>query len=170
MRLLLLRHAIAAERADWGREHRDDAPRPLTDEGRKRMRREARALADLIPDLALVATSPLARCRETAEILVAAYPHKVALVDQTDLAPDGSGAGLLRFLQAQRALAGVACVGHEPNLSLFAGLLLTGRERSLVELKKGAGALIDFPARIAAGAGRLLWLLPPATLRALGGG
>ena len=60
-----------------------------------------------------------------------------------------------------------ACVGHEPNLSSLAGYLLTGRDRSFLELRKGGAVLLDFPGRIVAGGAILQWHLAPGMLREL---
>ena len=56
-------------------------------------------------------------------------------------------------------------VGHEPDLGKLAGVLLFGAPTE-VPLKK-AGACSIAAEAAEAGAGRLRWLLPPATLRAL---
>ena len=167
MRLLLLRHGIAEEREAFARAGGDDRLRPLTDKGRRRLRRISAALAQLLPELSLVATSPLVRARESAEILVREFARKPVLSEVADLAPEGTSAGVLRFLQAQKALPAVAAVGHEPALSHFAGLLLCGKERSLLEMKKGSACLIDFPGRLSPGGGVLLWHLPPTLLKGL---
>ena len=45
MKLLLIRHAIAEEREDFARTGKDDRLRPLTDEGRKKMKQAARGPA-----------------------------------------------------------------------------------------------------------------------------
>ncbi len=167
MKLLLVRHAIAEDRGTFASGGQPDDRRPLTDEGRRKFGKGAEALGGLLPELALVATSPFARAKETAEILVRAYERRPVLSERAELAPDGSTAAVLRFVAAQKALAAVALVGHEPDLSMLAGFLLVGKERPLLELRKGGAALFDFPGRIAAGAARLLWLLPPALLREL---
>ncbi|MEO7795700.1 MAG: histidine phosphatase family protein [Thermoanaerobaculia bacterium] len=167
MKLLLLRHAIACDRAAFAATGKEDRLRPLTDEGRKKMRRTGDALAGLLPDIALVATSPYLRARESAEILARAYPGRPVLSELAELAPGGAAGALLKFLQAQKSLPLVACVGHEPNLSLFASWLLTGKERSILELRKGGACLLDFPGRLAPGNAQLLWHLTPSQLRAL---
>jgi phosphohistidine phosphatase len=141
--------------------------RPLTEDGRKKMRRIADALVRLLPDLALIATSPCVRARASAEILARACPEQPVLSELAELAPDGSSAALLKFLQAQKALPLVACVGHEPNLSQLAGWLLTGAEQSFLELRKGGACLLDFTGRLAPGNATLLWHLTPSQLRTL---
>ena len=70
MRLLLIRHAIAEEREDFARTGKDDGLRPLTDDGRKKMKQAARGLRGLVPDIDLLATSPLTRVVAFAERLV----------------------------------------------------------------------------------------------------
>ena len=164
MRLLLLRHGIAEDVAAGGG---PDAARRLTDEGRRKLKKGAEALARLVPDLALVAASPTVRTRESAEILARAFSTKPVVSELADLGPDGTSAGVFRFVLAQKALAAIALVGHEPNLSTLAGHLLSGRERSLVEMKKGGACLLDFPGRLAPGGAVLVWHLPPALLREL---
>lgn len=167
MKVLLLRHGIAEDRLAYAATGESDLGRPLTPEGRRKLRRSAAALAELVPELALLATSPAERCRETASLVAKAFPASLAVSELTELAPDGSSAGVLRFLQNQKALAAVACVGHEPNLSQLAAALLTGEERPLLELRKGGACLIDLPGRIVPGAGLLLWHLTPRQLRML---
>ena len=92
-----------------------------------------------------------------AEILARACPERPVVSELAELAPAGSPAALLKFLQAQKSLPLVACVGHEPNLSQFAGWLLTGGEKSFLELRKGGACLLDFAGRVAPGNATLLW-------------
>lgn len=163
MQALLVRHAIAEDAAAFQGADRD---RPLSADGRRRFRRGAEAIAAQVPDLALVATSPLVRARQTAELIVAASARAV-LHEAAALAPEGSCAEVLAWLAGGHAAPALALVGHEPNLSLLEGLLLTGRERTLAEFRKGGAALLDFPGRIAAGGAVLVWHLTAGQLREL---
>lgn len=167
MKLLLLRHAVAEDRATFAASGKDDRLRPLTDEGRKKMRRIGDALAGFLPELALIATSPYTRARDSAEIFARAFPERPVLTEIAELAPAGASPALLKFLQAQKSLPLVACVGHEPNLSQFAGWLLTGQEKSFLDLRKGGACLLDFAGRLAPGNAKLLWHLTPSQLRSL---
>lgn len=167
MKLLLLRHAVAEERATFAASGKEDRLRPLTEEGRKKMRKIGDALAGLLPELALIATSPYTRARDSAEILARAFPTRPVLSESGELAPAGASSALLKFLQAQKALPIVACVGHEPDLSQLAAWLLTGREKSFLELRKGGACLLDFTGRMAPGNATLLWHLTPFQLRSL---
>lgn len=167
MNLLVVRHAIAVDPAEYAGKHPDDADRPLTLEGEKKMKRAAEGLRTLVPDIQLLATSPLARARETADILAAVYrPLKPVVV--SELAPGQPTAAVARWLDGERRHDTVAIVGHEPGLSRAVSWLLAGTERSFVELKKGAACLLTFPSAVAAASGTLLWALTPAQLRALG--
>src|SRR5207253_1666114 len=94
MRLVVVRHAIAEDREGFARSHKDDAARPLTPDGRRKMARAALGLKELVPELELLAASPYKRALETAEIIAHAYGHpRVERVPE--LAP---GAGVDRAL------------------------------------------------------------------------
>jgi 8-oxo-dGTP diphosphatase len=70
--LVLIRHAVAAEREDW---RGDDALRPLTEAGVKQSKRIAKAVKTIIDALdrdvavASLRSSPAARCVKTVEPL-----------------------------------------------------------------------------------------------------
>lgn len=168
MKLLVIRHAVAEDREEFALTGKPDSLRPLTDEGRRRMRRAARGLSRLVPRLDLLATSPLTRAAQTAEILAAAYDG-VESETVTDLAPEAVPDSLVPWLRRQGAGATVAVVGHEPHLGFLLGWLLTGRHQSFVELKKGGAVLLDFDDPPAAGNATLLWALAPGQLRRLRG-
>jgi len=67
MQLLLIRHAIAEDRFEFARTGQSDYYRPLTERGRARMARGATGLRTLVPDIDVLATSPLTRAVQTAE-------------------------------------------------------------------------------------------------------
>src|SRR5437867_4871731 len=94
MRLMVVRHAIAEDRDVYARTHRDDAGRPLTSEGRRKMEQVALGLKQLVPALDLLAASPFRRAVETADIIAAAYGD-VRVERVAELAP---GAGIDRVL------------------------------------------------------------------------
>ncbi len=160
MDLLIIRHAIAADPADY----EDDAARPLTPEGIKKMRQAAKGLRRLVPAIDLLATSPLTRAVETAEIVSAEYDDATPVVVAA-LAPGHTAATVAQWLDSQRRHQVVAVVGHEPGLSHMASWFLTGTERSFIELKKGAACLLTFLGPIEAGSAALSWALTPSQLR-----
>lgn len=167
MRLLAVRHAIAEEPEEFARTGRDDRLRPLTDEGRKRMRRGARGLRSLVPQIDLLATSPLIRAAQTGAILDAVYGDLPA-VEIEQLAPEATPQDFLAWLRTRREET-IAVVGHEPSLSLIVSWLLTGGDRRILAMRKGGACLLDLGGEPAEGAATLLWALTPAQLRALAG-
>jgi phosphohistidine phosphatase len=164
--VLVVRHAIAEDAAEYARNHPDDAGRPLTAEGKKKMKRVAEALRTLVPEIQLLATSPFTRAVQTAEILGAAYDELGHVVVPV-LAPAQSAADVTSWLAGERRHDTVAIVGHEPGLGRVASWLLTRSERSFIEIKKGAALLLSFPDAVDAGAATLVWSLTPSQLRGL---
>jgi phosphohistidine phosphatase len=165
MKLLLIRHAIAEEREDFEKTGKDDRLRPLTDEGRKKMKQAARGLKEAVPHVDLLATSPLTRAAQTGAILDTVYGG-LQEVEIADLSPEATPADFLRWLRKQKVET-VAAVGHEPSLSLILSWLLTGAERRIFAFRKGGACLLEFPDEVGAGTANLLWALTPAQLRDL---
>ena len=165
MKVLIVRHAKAEQRAPLGLLRKKDSERALTPGGRRDMARAAKGLKRLLPEINILAASPLARAKETAQILSECYDH-IEVTELPLLSPGTKPAALLTWLREQQHDATVALVGHEPDLAILASYLLTGREESRLLLKKGACCLIDLPDRSAAG--KLEWLLQPGALRKLG--
>jgi len=169
MQLLVVRHAIAQDPAEYAQRHADDAGRPLTADGKKKMRKAARGLVELVPKLDLLATSPLTRAVETAAILAEAYDGPKP-VRTPVLAPAQPLTTLGDWLEYERRHDVIAIVGHEPALSRAVSWLLAGGDRSFIELKKGAACLLEFAEHVGPGLGVLRWSLSPGQLRRLGGG
>ncbi len=162
-RIYMVRHAIAADR---GPEYPDDSKRPLTPRGVRKFRDVARGLAALDPDLHIILSSPFARARQTAEILAEALPGSLEIVETEAMTPEASYAQFLDELAARAAGESVAVVGHEPSISAFAARLIGAK--GIIEFKKGGMALIEVDGLPPAQTGRLVWLLPPRVLAALG--
>ena len=171
LRVLVVRHAIAQDPTEFASTGAADAERPLTNDGRKKMRQAARGLVALAPDVRLIATSPLVRAVETAEIVAKRYekagrePETVRL---TALAPGRPSNALLGWLAEQSREHVVTIVGHEPGLGQFVSWALTGLRDSFVEFKKGAACLLEFEDAVRPGRAKLLWALRPGQLRAVG--
>ena len=163
MQLVLIRHARAEERALFKR----DRTRALTADGRRRMRKAARGLHGLIPGISQIATSPLVRARQTAEI-VATAGNSPEVMSLPVLAPGGDVRVVLAWLRAQPSDATLVLVGHEPDLGLLAGWLLSGKQTGFVQFKKGAAASLARAGAPAAGKGKLAWMLTAAQLSEIG--
>src|SRR4051794_21751604 len=120
LHLLIVRHAIAVEHADW--KGGPDSERPLTDKGRDLMKRNAAGLARAFPRLDLIATSPFVRAAQTAEIVKAAYGG-VEIEQVSALASGGERSEVVAWLRNRARPSGepvpaahIALVGHEPDL------------------------------------------------------
>jgi phosphohistidine phosphatase len=165
MQLLVIRHDVAEPR-DPSAGPEADPQRPLSDEGRKRARRAARALLRLVGKIDVLASSGLRRADETALAVAEAFGG--LRIEQVDaLAPGARPEQLGAWLRALTGAETVAIVGHEPELSAVVTWLVSGLTTSRLELGKGGACLVDLPGRIAPGEGRLLWLLRPGQLRRL---
>ena len=168
MQLLIIRHAIAEDRVEFARKGTDDDARPLTAKGIERMRQGALGLQRVVDRVDVLATSPLRRARQTADIVQDALKAPKPMVTDA-LAPGHGPEAVAAWLDPLPSDATVAVVGHEPDLSELVGWLLSGQARSLVALKKGAACLLDVAGPPGPGSAALLWLLTPKQLRTLGG-
>ncbi len=153
MKLYFLRHGIA-DWPDW--DPARDHERPLTKDGLKKMKEQAKGLADLGVSFDVVLSSPYVRAYQTADIVAG----KLGLEVKTEprLAP-GFNLDKLRQIVADFAQAeALLLVGHEPTLSLIIAEL-TGGGR--VQMRKGALARVDVNDDLQ---GELVWLLQPKVL------
>lgn len=163
--LLLLRHGIAEERSP----QLDDGERALTERGRAR----SRAVLDRLVALDLRADrllcSPLRRARQTAEIAVAAgWAPQLAIAPE--LAPAGALLealpGWLDAVASDGAVAGagrLALVGHEPDLSSLAAVLI-GAPPAALQLRKAGLIQLELPRGSEPGRAVLVALLRPGLL------
>ena len=167
MKLLVIRHAIAEDREAHAASGHDDALRPLTEQGARKMKRGARGLRQIVPSLDALVSSPYTRAVDTAEIVRREY--EIDRVETTRaLEPAVPVADVVEALQAYTGDV-VAIVGHEPQLSRLVTYLLSGLDQSSIELKKGSACFIEFDGLPRAGAGTLMWSIRPAVLRDLAG-
>ena len=153
MRLYFLRHGIA-DWPDW--DPARDHERPLTKEGLKKMKEQARALAQLDLKIDAILSSPYTRAYQTADIVAA----RLGLDVKTEplLAPGFNSDKLAEILRSVADDQAVLLVGHEPNFSMVIAELIGGGR---VQLKKGALVRVDVNHELQ---GELVWLLPPKVL------
>ncbi|HEV7222916.1 MAG TPA: histidine phosphatase family protein [Pirellulales bacterium] len=152
--LYIVRHAWAEEQ---GEEYPDDERRPLTKPGRKRFRKFVKHLSKGGFNPRAVATSPLVRCRETAEIIAKHVENGPKVTELDCLAPGSSLEPLIAWTRLQTE-GDCAWVGHNPDVGRLAASLI-GEPRLALHFAKGAVAAIDFDHEIAAGKGQLRWLI-----------
>lgn len=164
MELLIVRHAPAEDRTRFALSGKNDELRPLTPAGQQKMHQTAKGLATWVDTLDILASSPLRRAVQTASIIQQHCRVKTRLTIPV-LAPECPHPDFLLWLQAQTPPTRMAIVGHEPDLGMLIGWLLTGSSQTIGPLKKGGAYLLNFPSSIEPGKGQLLWALTPAQLR-----
>jgi phosphohistidine phosphatase len=160
LELYLVRHAPAEERGpDWP----DDEARPLSENGAAKFRKAVEGLAALGVQIDLVLTSPLVRCRQTADILADGLPGRPRVQPLNALAPGGGQAAVITEAARLAKRPRVALVGHEPDIGHLASKLL-GMRRA-IEFRKGAVCRIDVDGLPPTGPGQLSWFATPRMLR-----
>jgi phosphohistidine phosphatase len=154
VRVTLIRHGEAG----------DDAPRDelrsLTMRGRATVARVGRALRRRGGDFSLIASSPLVRALQTAEIIATGVGYGGRVIVNEVLVPEGRVSRALAWLGTLESEDSVALVAHEPILSSLAGALL-GAER-FPALRKGEALRLRLPE----GPGRpgeVRWRIDPET-------
>jgi phosphohistidine phosphatase len=153
VKLYFFRHG----KADWPNWDKPDDERPLTEEGKKEVRKVARLLARL--EVApLILTSPLPRASQTAEIAAECLDAK--LCEESKLGK-GFNAARLREIVKRRGAESLMVVGHEPAFTRTISQL-TGAE---TKLSKAGVALVELD--VASMKGELRWLFPPKFARKL---
>ncbi|MGQ0712097.1 MAG: SixA phosphatase family protein [Gemmatimonadaceae bacterium] len=168
MRLLVVRHAAAEDKNEFARTGQRDDLRPLTSDGRREMRQAAAGLREVVPALDVVATSPLVRAVQTAEIVGETYNRTPIVVEA--LRPEAAYEHLARWASAHVERDVVAIVGHEPHLSGLVSWLLAGAKESFLDLKKGAACLLEIEGPPSVSSAVLLWAMAPKQLRRTGRG
>jgi phosphohistidine phosphatase len=162
MDLYLIRHGLAGESGTYT----NDAERPLTEDGKKKTRQVAKRLVELGLTFDLMLTSPFVRARQTAELLLEAGLCET-LEEATYLAPNGDITTWVSWLATWQPgeKGSLALVGHEPNLSAWAEILIRGDAKGGIELKKAGVIGLSLPDNgTPIGRSRLFWLVPPRLL------
>ncbi len=164
--LYLIRHGIAEDRGAYD----DDTQRPLTDEGRKKTHQVAKRLHDLGLRFDLLQTSPLVRAQQTSEIFANTF-KSCPVETSLELAPDGSLDAWLEWVnswlanQPQPAKASLGIIGHEPDLSTWAEMLIWGESKGALVLKKAGIIGLAMPEQESwQGKGILFLSIPPKLL------
>ena len=138
MELYLVRHGIAEDGGEGVR----DGSRALTEKGRRRFQKTARAFGKLGRKLDLILTSPLVRAVQTAEILAREARHdEVSVLEELDPKFDADAVREALVKRSEKRET-IALVGHEPQLSSVLAAL-SGVAQADLDFKKGAIVRID---------------------------
>ena len=163
--LYIMRHGLAVTRDVTT--VMDDAKRPLTSEGKQKMREIASGLDRMGIEVDWIVSSPLIRAVETAEIVGDALGSKPPLDTCDALKPGSAPEALITFLAKRPNRRRVLVVGHEPDLSELAARLMGAGRNANMPFKKGGCCLITFSIFPPKLPGRLVWWLPPRVMRKL---
>lgn len=161
MNIYIIRHAIAI---DEGTEGFEDSERPLTDNGRKKMRQIARGLRALGVGVDLIISSPYVRARETADVLADVLRMKQKAAISENLLPLGDPDLLISEINEKYSVDSIAIVGHEPNLSTLTGLLISENAKVSMTYKKGGVCKLTTDDLHHSRTATLEWLLTPKML------
>ena len=161
MILYFLRHASAGEHLA---NPKKDEKRPLDKDGIEQCGYVGRALAAMAVQIDVMISSPLKRCTQTASLVGNEMGYEGKLQIETALRPEANLGDFRKMLEKYAGQESIMVVGHNPNLSLFLGSVISesGSEAS-VELKKGAVARVEMRRNT----GILQWCVTPKALRTL---
>jgi phosphohistidine phosphatase len=162
MNLYIVRHAIAVPRGTRGYE--DDSQRPLTDNGRKKMKKIVKGLYQFDIELDTILTSPYVRARDTAKILANEFEMEDQIHFSENLVPPGNFEALITEIQEKYDVGSLALVGHEPMLSQFISWLATGNRDMKIILKKGGVGYLSSDHLYQDHRATIEWLLTPALM------
>jgi phosphohistidine phosphatase len=162
MDLFILRHGQAEPRAAGIVEF----DRALTSRGQEEIRQVAAWAGSAGYSFDLIATSPLKRARETAEIVAAVSGDRVEVEIWPSLAPEGDRNALVEEICRHEKVESLLIVGHEPLLSTFISQVIAGDDRASILLAKGGMARIKHLTVSKDLAGDLHWLITPRQVSA----
>ena len=153
MKLYLVQHAKAASKEA-------DPQRPLTEEGRRDIRKVAEFIKPLKLSVDYLWHSGKNRAQQTAEILAKVVEVRKEMATHDGLAPNDDVTPLqAELISSQKD---TMIVGHLPFLGKLASLLLTGHESSnTVAFKNGGIVCLDYSDD---NQWQLQWMIVPALL------
>ncbi len=164
MNLYILRHGLAVEHGTA--DYPNDADRPLTPKGERKLCLIAQAMEELDLSLQLILSSPYKRASQTAEIVADVLKLSKKVEFSPTLEPDGSMKELIEMLKGIKpAPDAVMLVGHEPYLSSLISLLLAGDKSVQVTMKKAGLCKLSVDSLKHGRCATLEWLLTAKQMR-----
>jgi phosphohistidine phosphatase len=142
-----------------------DAKRPLDKDGIEQSAQMGRALNALDVQVDAIVSSPLKRASQTASLVGNEIGFDSKLIFSPALQPDASFASFRDLIEKHAKQDAIMVVGHNPSLSRFLSLLLTGGVNDrLIDMKKGGVARVELSSRRPA---ELDWCLTPKLVRTI---
>jgi phosphohistidine phosphatase len=163
MDLFILRHGKAGQSSD----DPDDDKRALTADGKDEMRKIGKWMRQKKFRFDVIATSPLTRAYETAEIISKSLGKKERLVVWEELAPGGDPDTICYKAAQSGEDTAILVTGHEPLLSMLIGRIISGNDSVSLILAKGGLAKIRNYSFDKRPSGDLQWLLTPGQILAM---
>ncbi len=161
MIVYLLRHASAGSRRA---NLLLDRKRGLDKEGKQQCLMIGAYLNAMHVSFDAIVSSPLKRSLQTASLVATEIGFEQKIAIDTSLEPSGTLASFEAMLEQYAGYESVLVVGHNPNLSQFAGALVVAPQRGArvsLRMRKGTVARIDVSRR----PGQLLSLVDARMLR-----
>lgn len=166
MQIYIIRHGVAIDLLDA--DVNDDSERWLTETGISRMEEAAKGLEKLVTEFECIYTSSYLRAEQTANLIAQAYSSPPPVEKTSLLDP---GAKLLDAEKLAQKISDDGCVafvGHQPDCSHMISALVGCIKPEQIEMRKGAVCRIDVKGALLPGGGKLVWLMQPRCLRAIG--
>ena len=156
MQIYLLRHGLAED----ARPGHPDAERPLTGEGRDRLRRVLKRARTAELDPSAILSSPYRRAMETAAVAAEVLAFKGEIVPTHALEPESSPLDALQEIRNPKNERAILLASHEPLMSSLAAFLLDSPALR-VDMKKATLVRIDCDRFGPKAAAVLKWMLTP---------
>ena len=156
MQIYLLRHGIAED----PKPGRPDAERPLTAEGRDKLRRVLKRARTADLDPSLILSSPYRRALETAAVAAEVLAYKGEIGRTRTLVPEASPFDAWEEIRQHKDERAILLSSHEPLMSSMVSFLLDSPALQ-VDMKKAALVRIDCARLGPKAAGVLKWMLTP---------
>ena len=140
MKVYLIRHGIAATRGTYV----NDDERPLIEKGIIKTKKVAQSLKEIGVSFDVILTSPLVRAKQTADIL-----FEVGLSSQLEifsaLSPGGNIQDFVTWqCHKNHQNKSVALVGHQPDLGMWAEMLVWGVAQGKMIVRKAGVIGVKF--------------------------
>ncbi len=161
MLIFFVRHASAGERKV---NPVQDEKRGLDEIGIEQCHYAGGFLSAIDAHVELVVSSPLKRCTQTAALINNEIGDEAPMRVDNSLRPSGNFESFRDLLRRCARMEAIMVVGHNPNISRFLSLVLTGgADDRFMDLKKGTVARVDHSGKRSI----LNWMVTPKIARAL---
>lgn len=142
-----------------------DAKRPLDKEGIQQSGEMGRTLNAMDVQVDAIISSPLKRASQTAVLVGNEIGFDSKLTFSPALQPDATFEAFRDMVEKYAKQEAIMVVGHNPSLSRFLSLMLTGGANDrAIDLKKGAVARLEVNSRRSA---ELAWCITPKIVRTI---